>query len=231
MWELLLTNQKRISADSAFEILKEFSVMLNETTEGQQIELSWSISGSWNIGEQEYFTMVTKKSAWYTCIAPARLGTILAWKANHNSDEKQQVLRLIIEVGTAMGIAFQIVDDVLNLTASEAKYGKEILGDLFEGKRTLMMIHLLSKCQEREKNQVLSIMQKTRSEKTLEDMDYVFNLMKQFGSIDYASQVARAQARRGLSLYDKLCTEHGLDSSAAYETTRLLLEYLVKRDY
>ena len=49
----------------------------------------------------------------------------------------------LVRFGFYLGAAFQIRDDLLNLIGDEAQYGKEILGDLYEGKRTLMLIHLL----------------------------------------------------------------------------------------
>ena len=46
-------------------------------------------------------------------------------------------------MGENLGVAFQIQDDVLNLIGEERLYGKEIGGDISEGKRTLILIHLL----------------------------------------------------------------------------------------
>ena len=50
----------------------------------------------------------------------------------------------MIEFGFHLGAAFQIRDDILNLVGDPGVYGKEALGDLLEGKRTLMLIHLLA---------------------------------------------------------------------------------------
>ena len=232
MWELLLSNQEKLGEEITLQILREFSTMLNETTEGQQMELSWNALQDWEISEPEYFLMVTKKSAWYTCISPARIGTILASASPiQESHERTKILEQIVEMGTNMGIAFQIVDDVLNLTASQDKYGKEILGDILEGKRTLMLIHLLSSCEDFEGKKIASIMSKPRTEKDPSEVEEVFNLMKKTGSVQYASELAHRHAQRGLAIYESLCHSYGLESSKTFETTRLLLEYLVKRDY
>ena len=48
--------------------------------------------------------------------------------------------------GFHFGAAFQIRDDLLNLVGDEQTYGKEILGDLYEGKRTLPLMHLTVQC-------------------------------------------------------------------------------------
>lgn len=232
MWELLLSSESTLGEEITFRILKEFSTMLNETTEGQQMELSWSVQGNWEITESDYLLMVTKKSAWYTCISPSRMGVILSSVSSDSlSDRQSIVLQNLIQIGTDMGIAFQIVDDVLNLTAAQEKYGKEILGDIFEGKRTLMLIHLLSNCSEEEKRKALSILSKPRQEKNMEEVTEVFELMKKKGAIEYAKEVANAHAKRGLVLYDSICRANGLESTPQSKTTRLLLELLVNRDY
>src|SRR5271165_1213947 len=169
MWELLLSNKSVAGSDMGLSILAEFTRMLNETTEGQQIELSWTSTNNWNISEKDYLLMVTKKSAWYTCITPCRLGLLLSSIDKNDvhllPKSTLEMMERIVDFGTNLGIAFQIVDDVLNLTADEAKYGKEILGDLFEGKRTIMLLHLLNNANKKQQTRVVEILSKQRSEK------------------------------------------------------------------
>jgi geranylgeranyl diphosphate synthase type II len=232
MWELLLSNEEKLGAELSFQIFREFSKMLNETTEGQQMELCWTVSNNWDISEQDYLLMVTKKSGWYTCISPSRLGLLLG-SASRRSDASalSKILEKQIEFGKDMGIAFQIVDDILNLTASQERYGKEILGDIFEGKRTLMLIHLLSKSSAAEKKKIISLLSKPRQRKTMEEVKTVFDLLKKNGAIEYAWIVAQKHAQRGLALYDSVCRDYALIDSPSFGTLRSLLEYFVKRDY
>jgi geranylgeranyl diphosphate synthase type II len=230
MWELLLSNEERLGADLSFKVLREFSKMLNETTEGQQMELSWTVSKNWDISEQDYLLMVTKKSAWYTCISPSRLGLMLS-SAGIKDNEMIEIFDRLVQLGADMGIAFQIVDDILNLTGSQERYGKEILGDIFEGKRTLMLIHLLSDSDSADRSKIISILSKPRSEKSLREVRMIFDLMSKRKAIDYASEIARKHASSGLSVYDSICREFDLTASRSYETLKMLLEYLVKRDY
>jgi geranylgeranyl diphosphate synthase type II len=67
--------------------------------------------------------------------------------------------------GYFMGAAFQIQDDILNLVADEAKYGKEIDGDIWEGKRTLMVIHLLSRATPQERERLRAFLDTPRVER------------------------------------------------------------------
>ncbi|MGI0091568.1 MAG: polyprenyl synthetase family protein [Nitrososphaerales archaeon] len=234
MWELLLTNQRRLSDPLTLEILSEFAAMINATTEGQQMELAWTIGNKWDIRESDYFLMVTKKASWYTCITPARLGTLLgASQTEHKNADitTEDLLDEIVVFGTNLGIAFQIIDDVLNLTANESKYGKEILGDLFEGKRTLMLIHLLAHSDQKQKAKIIQLLSKTRQSKTYADAKYIFEKMKSAGSIDYAKNVAKSMSKKALSEFDRIAANRRKLHPETYHTTRLLIEYLTTRDY
>ena len=112
--------------------------------------------------------MVTKKAAWYTCISPTRLGILVASLESDNHNKAcQGLMNDVIEFGTHLGVSFQIIDDVLNLMGEESKYGKEILGDLFEGKRTLMLIHLLQHADSSQRRRIIEVLSKPRQKKSL----------------------------------------------------------------
>lgn len=233
MWELLLTNRANLNPQVTLDILNEFAMMLNATTEGQQMELSWCKHGRWDISEADYFLMVTKKAAWYTCTTPARLGVLIAASKNDRLQDKnlENVLNDIIGFGTKLGISFQIVDDVLNLMGEESKYGKEILGDIFEGKRTLMLIHLLSQSSPAQKRKIIKIVSRPRTKKTLNDVRYVFDEMKDQGSIEYATKTSKILSEKALAEYEEICNKCGIKISKSYKITRSLIEYLTSRDY
>jgi geranylgeranyl diphosphate synthase type II len=235
MWELLLSNLGVVGAETTLTVLSEFTRMLNETTEGQQMELSWTSGNKWNISEDDYFLMVAKKSAWYTCISPTRLGVMLstAGKMHENSAPKKmsELLDKLIRLGISFGIAFQIIDDVLNLTADESKYGKEILGDLFEGKRTLMLIHLLNSLGTKQRTKVIEILSQPRKNKTSTEMKSIYELMKSSGSIDYARQIAEAHSARAMKLFEETVSEQSVIHPRIFSQTKSLLEYLSSRDH
>ncbi|MHB1908853.1 MAG: polyprenyl synthetase family protein [Nitrososphaerales archaeon] len=229
MWELLLRNREVLGDEIALQILGEFCTMLNQTTEGQQIELSWTLSGKWDILEEDYLLMVKKKSAWYTCISPARMGVLIASKKDPTKTE--ELLDRIVKMGSDIGMAFQIVDDVLNLTGSEEKYGKEIFGDIFEGKRTIMLIDLLRKSTPEERKAILATMSKPRKEKSLDEVKKVFQMMKAKGCLDYAKALANDLSNSGLAQYQSISKQIDKSRADNAETLGLLLEYLVKREY
>jgi geranylgeranyl diphosphate synthase, type II len=229
MWELLLKNNEEVGREQTLMILREFSTMLNETTEGQQMELSWTANSKWDIDEDDYFLMVTKKAAWYTCISPARMGMILG--SPRASRLMSELLDRTVKMGTDVGISFQIIDDVLNLVADQKKYGKEILGDIFEGKRTLMVIHLLKNSSSSEREKIICILSKPRSQKSRDDAQFVFERMRTLGSIEYARSVAKKYSKAALREFDAIMSESDLEGSEQAKITRSLIEYMTERDY
>src|SRR5713226_3388119 len=70
MWGALLDNETRLGPTKTLRILGEFYKMINETTEGQHIELGWVVGRRWDLSEGDYYLMCTKKTSWYTTIAP-----------------------------------------------------------------------------------------------------------------------------------------------------------------
>ena len=79
----------------------------------------------------------------------------------------------------------------MNLTGSRQKYGKEIAGDLYEGKRTLMLSHLFKKASPKETEKLKSILSRSRNGKYADQIDWVRKLMSNYGSIEHARSSAR----------------------------------------
>ncbi|MDZ7705103.1 MAG: polyprenyl synthetase family protein [Trueperaceae bacterium] len=133
MWQLLHT-LPGVSPDVHRQLLAEFAQMIHRTAEGQHLDLCWVAQGRFDVSEAEYLEMVTLKTAYYTVIAPLRLGAL---RCGASPDPR------ITQAGVDLGAAFQIRDDVLNLSRDVA-YGKEFAGDLYEAKRTLILAHFFA---------------------------------------------------------------------------------------
>src|SRR5437867_7436084 len=101
--------------------------------EGELYQLTKN--GDADITEDEHFDIIRRKTA-YLFGGCAQIGGMLG----KVGAEREQALR---EYGFNLGIAFQLVDDLLDVTGDAATLGKPIGGDLREGKMTLPLIHLL----------------------------------------------------------------------------------------
>ena len=158
--------------------------MLMESLEGQAIELGWIRDNRCDISDEDYLRMTLKKTCWYSFIHPCRIGALIARPGDTDLDRFNSF-------GNYLGSAFQIQDDILNLTGSRQKYGKEIAGDLYEGKRTLMLSHLFGKSSQQETQKLKDILSKARNGKYAAQIDWVRELMNTYGSIEYARSGAR----------------------------------------
>ena len=222
MWEMLNRNAALLGYELAFEIASEFAQLSNRIVEGQHIELSWVENNRWDLMEADYWMMCVKKTASYTCITPCRLGALIAGSSRDELDQ-------FVEIGINLGVAFQIQDDVLNLIGEEKLYGKEIGGDIGEGKRTLILIHLLNSCSRTDRNRVIEIISQERTEKHRDEIKEVIDLMKRYGSLQYAQQRAKTLAQKAYTQFNE--TFGYLPRSEAKDNFLHLIHFLIEREY
>ena len=194
MWELLLRNREILGGAPALRVFGEFMKMYAETTSGQHIELAWMHERRWDLDENDYFNMCHRKTAWYTVITPSWTGAMIAGADASLRD-------IMIDFGLDLGVAFQIQDDVLNLSGDIDKYGKEIGGDLWEGKRTLVIIDLLRKCSESEKKSVIEILNKDRDKKTAVEVESILAIIRKYGCLDYAAAISQTLAKKARNTF------------------------------
>jgi len=165
--------------------------------------------------------MVLKKTCWYSFIHPCRIGALIATRDTANLDRFNRF-------GYYLGAAFQIQDDLLNLTGDQNRYGKEIAGDLLEGKRTLMLIHLFKHSDQKETQRLRDFLGQTRARRSLEDVHWVLGLMRSYGSMDYGRTVSRQLA--GATLYEFTQAFGDLPASVEKKFVNQIIEYMVSRD-
>jgi geranylgeranyl diphosphate synthase type II len=149
----LLDNIERIGLGRTLKILRLVARMARESAEGQMLELRWISAAAWEQVDTDYTRLVHKKTGWYSFITPVMVGAIIAGLEDR---EVERIGRMFIP----LGVAFQIQDDILNLVANRADYGKDFWGDLWEGKHTLILIHALRAATPSEREEALRILAK-----------------------------------------------------------------------
>ena len=214
MWEMLLCNKAILGPEKAMMVFEEFMYMYSKTTSGQHIELAWVDGHRWDITEQDYYNMCQRKTAWYTVITPSWTGALIAGAPLATREQ-------IIRFGLDLGIAFQIQDDVLNLSADIKKYGKEIGGDIWEGKRTLVIIDLLRKCNLDERDYVLNILNKEREKKSHEEVHDILNIIEKYECINYAAGISQ-----GLALKARQTFTDSINGSVDIKYRKVLLDLI-----
>ncbi|MBA2646343.1 MAG: polyprenyl synthetase family protein [Pyrinomonadaceae bacterium] len=122
-------------AERSLLILDILTTLTRRMTEGELMQLT--MLGCADIGEEQYFDILRRKTA-YLFSACCEIGAIVG-----GSGEAER--RALGEYGLNLGVAFQLVDDLLDFTATDDALGKASGVDLLEGKLTLPLIYLLEK--------------------------------------------------------------------------------------
>jgi geranylgeranyl diphosphate synthase, type II len=148
----LLENTRTVGLGKALRVLQIIAEMARVSAEGQALELEWIRTGRFDLTDDDYFEMVERKTSHYSFVTPLLVGSVLAG-AGHDEAEALRAF------GRDLGVAFQIQDDVLNVTE---EYGKERDGDLYEGKHTLILLHLFRSATPDERRAIARVLAKPR---------------------------------------------------------------------
>jgi octaprenyl-diphosphate synthase len=195
------------------EINETLSEACRKMSEGEILQLSHH--ENWQVTEEQYLKIVEYKTG-SLMAATCRLAGIL----HHASQEIKEALTFL---GLHLGIAFQIADDTLDYTARQNRLGKTKGQDLKDGRITLPLLHLLSRCKESEREELEQRLQSQRLGD--EDLTYILGRMKEFGSIAYAQSKARAHAgiaKKQLALFQ---------DSPHRQCLSIMADYIVDRDH
>jgi geranylgeranyl diphosphate synthase type II len=219
--KILRENLPSLGLPLTWRVYDEFEHLMQESLEGQAMELGWVRDNRCDVSDEDYLRMVLKKTCWYSFIHPCRIGAMIATKDGIDLDRFNRF-------GCYLGTAFQIQDDLLNLTGDERRYGKEIGGDLLEGKRTLMLIHLLRQLNESDTARVTDYLGQPRAGRSMRDAQWILALMRSRGSLDHARTVAKQLA--GATLFE--FTQAFRDVPESDDKTFLyqVISYMVSRD-
>ena len=143
------------------------------------------------ISQSEHLDLIYRKTACLFSVS-MKLGAVLGRASSADEDR-------LGEYGRNLGLAFQIVDDVLDLTASEEVLGKPVASDLREGKVTMAVIHALDRCTRIERKVIETVLDE-RCFANVAHRD-VLAILERYGSVDYAIASANEhaeQARRAI---------------------------------
>jgi geranylgeranyl diphosphate synthase, type II len=215
----LLENRDAIGMHLALRIIEETERMARECAEGQAMELGWRRDNVNEVGDADYFEMVLKKTCWLATIYPIRVGVLIG---SRESADPEAFVRYAFFLGTA----FQIQDDLLNL-GGDARYGKELNGDLWEGKRTLMLIHALRAAAPDERDRLRAILRGTREERIAEQVNWMRKLIDKYECMDYARRIAQGLA--GAALHEFSLLSAGLPASPDKSFLEQMATWVIER--
>jgi geranylgeranyl pyrophosphate synthase len=219
---LVRKSADRLGPAVAWRLYDEFDHMLMESLEGQALEIGWVRDNDCAIREDDYLLMTLKKTCWYSFIHPCRLGALVAQPTDQGLDRFDRF-------GYFLGVAFQIQDDVLNLVGDARKYGKEIGGDLWEGKRTLILVDTFARADRFEAERLQSILAKPRARRAVREIEWMNDLIERSGSLERARQTARQFGEAAMREFDLAYA--GAPDGEDKQFVRELVGYTIGRDY
>jgi octaprenyl-diphosphate synthase len=160
-----------------FRILDTLIDLTQQMVEGEllQIEKLGKL-----ISLDEYFDLIFRKTACLFSVC-MRMGAILGGATPEQEEN-------LAQYGRDLGMAFQIVDDVLDLTASETVLGKPVASDLREGKVTMAVIHSLERCTAAERRLIAKVVE----ECTVDGCTHaeILAILNRYGSLDATNECA-----------------------------------------
>jgi octaprenyl-diphosphate synthase len=201
---------------SLFSSNKEFIKILTDVSarmiEGELQE--YYITGNLDLAEEEYLDIIDKKTA-ALFSASCHLGALLG-KA---SPSQQQAL---IDYGTCIGMAFQIIDDLLDYSGNTNTLGKPVLSDICEGRITLPLIYTLKNDGVHNRDRMAELYRTQDLEEAAKDE--ILEIIRSNGALDYTFQKAREFTQKAQELLQTL------PDSVYRDSLSLLPEFILTRN-
>jgi octaprenyl-diphosphate synthase len=169
--------------------------------------------GSLDLTEEEYMEIIRRKTA-VLFQGACRVGALI-------SDVPQQKETALAAYGFNLGLAFQMVDDLLDYSQDTPALGKKVGADLKEGKLTLPVIYSLKSADAKDRIQMEKIIK--NKDFSTEDFETLIAIMKKYGGQTYTEKVAQKyvkNAKNALETFEDSTTKEVLLSIADYTLAR-----------
>ncbi len=216
----LMDNIQVLGMQRSLAVLREVERVGCESAEGQALELGWRAENVCSVTSDDYLLMVLKKTCWLTTIYPIRVGALIGAGTFIDLDR-------FMRFGFFLGSAFQIQDDILNLEHTDA-YGKERDGDLWEGKRTLIIIRLYALSEPEDRRRIERILGTSREDKDANDILWLNERISELGCIEHARRFAMGVAGAARAEFDAAFA--GLPQTRDLEFIRALTYWVFERE-
>lgn len=222
MWKVFRDTGKTLGEETENRILEEFYTQLARTTIGQTTEIYWAQNKNSKFSDNDWFFIADGKTSYYTIACPMRLGAIIA-KASKSQLEK------LAFFGIYLGRTFQLVDDILDITSSFGGLKKQKGNDIYEGKKTVLLGHLIRNANRIDLIKLKRILNKPREKKTQDEVDWIIEKMMEYKSIDYAKNMAGFYKRKALKMFELELTF--LKEKEARKKLAILIHFVLERDH
>lgn len=168
------------------EVMTLMSEVTNTIAEGEVLQLTKA--GDPNTTEEDYFEVIKNKTAVLFAAATA-CGAILA-------GSKQQEIDRFYQYGLDLGLAFQLVDDVLDYEGNAEEMGKNVGDDLAEGKPTLPLIYTMKQGSQGDATLVYDAI----SNKSIDQLSHVISAVQRCDALTYTKQLAQQKSQAAAAI-------------------------------
>ena len=173
---------------------KLYEVLLWEhyvTNLGSALDLGWAWDKRNHTSEEEFMQHILFRSCSYTYRHAARIGSIVGGADSKNLD-------IIYQYTSLLGLAFQLVDDILNLRPALNTWGKTIGEDLTEGKRSLLVLFCLKRASLADQKQLLKILDGQITDFRL--LEEAIDILTKYDAFDYVLKKAEAYIKKAIEV-------------------------------
>ncbi len=208
-----IANSSKIPQDRCHRLVSQIAKRAYDITWGQAFEF-----GMWDrkdFTEEDVIRLLRHKTGALTGLS-TEAGAI----AGGGSEEQ---LTILSEFGETIGVGFQIVDDILNVAGDVKEYGKEIGGDIREGKKTVLAAHLLKTASSQDRKTFTRLLGKTKI--TRKEVRKAVDLYEKYGSINFAKKQAESYLENALKALNKL------PGSEARTSLSSIAAFLISRSF
>jgi octaprenyl-diphosphate synthase len=209
---LYIKSMSMALTQDSLEVIRTLCDVTLRMIEGEIDQLTKN--GLVELTEEEHYEIIRRKTA-YLFAGCARIGAMLGPTTTEQLDA-------MWDYGFNIGMAFQVVDDLLDFTGEEVALGKPVGGDLREGKMTLPVIHLLAHDAGEAAALVRGIVE--GRDATLDEWRALRALLQRHGSIDYARRRAEAFVETAKRALDRF------PASGERDALLMLPDYVLARD-
>jgi geranylgeranyl diphosphate synthase type I len=214
VYDVIIRNRPSgMSPERLLESIDKITEATLMLCQGQALDMNFPSASDVTVDDYIYMVGAKTSALFRAC---AQVGAL----AGGGSDEQVNALGCF---AWDAGVAFQIEDDVLGVTADEETLGKPVGSDLREGKKTLINIHALVNATEEQRK--LIDMAFGVEDASHEDIEAAIKTLEEVGSIAYARKVADEHLTRAFKSLDEI------PDNPAKDELKTLVEYFVKREY
>jgi len=201
------------STYGTMDMIRNVSDAVKRMAEGQLLELKKI--GDIEMSEEEYFKILEGKTAvlFASC---CYIGTAFA-------TEEQELKESAYNYGLKIGLAFQLIDDLLDYTADREKLGKPVCNDLREGKLTYPLLSIMDNLTEDERSFIKSVIRDLNPD--LDNIEKVKNIIKIKGGFDKTYQKAKELINEALMELENF------PENKYSKDLEMLAKYIVERDF